>query len=420
MSTDRLPILGAYADTRWAQATLRTRADIERRQVRLWRRHASTIARTPAIRHLAGQPLAGFPVVTPADIRANFSQWNTLGLDTAAARTAAEAAERGEPGEIAPGVTAGFSTGTSGSRGVFLTTPTERARYIGQSLAKLLPGDALLRRWRIALCLRANSALYRDVSKAGPFDFRFIGLDTPAPQRARTLSDFAPNILIAPSHVLAALACDAQSGALRPPPLQRLFYGADPMGEAERNWIAATLGARPDPIYQATEGFLGAACTAGVLHLNEDSFVIEQTPVPGTNRFTPIITDLRRTSQPMIRVQLDDLLEPLDAPCPCGSPLLAVRGVEGRLGDLWRWGDVVITPRDVETAIVAAIGPKDDWQAVASPTGIDLQAAPEPGSRAREALATLLARRAVSPPVTLSPLESMQGFKRRRVRWIDG
>ena len=42
-------------------------------------------------------------------------------------------------------------------------------------------------------------------------------------------------------------------------------WGAEPMGVLERDWIGAALGVHPDPIYQATEGFLGAACPEGVL-----------------------------------------------------------------------------------------------------------------------------------------------------------
>ena len=167
------------------------------------------------------------------------------------------------------------------------------------------------------------------------------------------------------------------------------------------------------------EGFLGAACRHGTLHLNEDTLVIERTPVKGTKRFTPIITDLRRTTQPMVRVQLDDLLEPVDTPCPCGSALLAVRGVEGRVGDLWRWGDVVIAPRDVEDAVSGAVGADIDWCAVGSNSGVRL----EIETRADAAVAAvemLLPARGVKRTVGSAGMAPMEGFKRRRVRWRDG
>jgi phenylacetate-coenzyme A ligase PaaK-like adenylate-forming protein len=141
-------------------------------------------------------------------------------------------------------------------------------------------------------------------------------------------------------------------------------------------------------------------------------------PVPGTNRFQPIVTDLRRTTQPMVRVLLDDLLEPLDAPCPCGSALHTVRGVEGRVGDVWRWGDVVIPPQAVTVAVAAAIGANMEWRAVASSAWVKLEAEGNTG-RAAAAVTAMLDQRGVTCPVVAAPLAPMEGFKRHRVRWAD-
>lgn len=413
MGIDRISVIRAYVDTRAAHRELRTREAIRRRQERLWRAFAPIVARTPALFELAGQPLDRFPIVRPRDVRDGFEAWNTLGLTAGRAREAAMDAEHGGPGEAAPGVSAGFSTGTSGAPGVFLASRAERARYLGQALAKLLPWDGLIRPRRIALCLRADSALYREVTNAGPFRFRFLRLNAPCDELKRELASFAPHVFIAPSHVLAELAREG----FRLDALQQLFYGAEPMGEAEQGWVAAALGRRPEPIYQATEGFLGAACRHGTLHLNEDSLVIERAPVPGVNRFCPIVTDLRRTTQAMVRVQLDDLLEPLDGPCPCGSALLAVRGVEGRMDDLWRWGEAVVTPRDVETALSQAVGPETDWRAVGAATGVHIEIDAVHATTATAAVQTMLERRGVHRPVGASPRTPLEGSKRRRVRW---
>jgi putative adenylate-forming enzyme len=418
MAADRLAILAAWADTRFAAWRLTDRAAVARRQARLWRALAPTLRRTPALSALAGRPFGDFPGVTPATLRENFAAWNTLGLSEFDAFTAASNAEQGRSDHVIPGVSAGFSTGGGATRGLFVATRSERARYLGQALAKLLPD--LKRPWRIALCLRADSALYRDVSAAGRIKFRFIGLDEDPQHRAAILSAFAPDILIAPSHVLADLARRTQAGEFSPPALTCLFYGAEPMGEIERAWIGAVLGIRPDPIYQATEGFLGAACTHGTLHLNEDALIIERAPVLGTNRFTPIVTDLFRTTQPMVRVRLDDLLEPLDGPCPCGSPLAAVRGVEGRLSDLWRWGEAVITPREVDEALSGAIGAETAWRATAGSADVRLETAPDQAAAGAAALADLLDRHGVSPSIAVMKLGPQGGPKRRRVRWRHG
>lgn len=413
---DRLAVLRAWLGARWSSSRLRARADVQRRQARLWREMAPVVAGTPAVSALAGRPLAAFPVVRPERLREDFRNWNTLGLDRPATEAAAAAGEGGGSGEVRPGVVAGFSSGSSGRPGLFVTSAAERAGWIGHILARLLPADALLRPTRIALCLRADNRLYGDVGKAGPFRFLFVGLDVAASERFERLRAFAPDVLIAPPQVLSDLARRTDA----PWPLRRLFYGAEPMGEAERGWIAAKLGARPDPIYQATEGFLGAACRFGTLHLNEDVLIVEREPVPGTRRFLPVVTDLRRTTQPMIRVRLPDLLEPLEEPCPCGSPLSAVHPVEGRLEDLWRWPDAVIPPREVERALGDALGPDVDWRTTASPDGVRVEADPDHGGSARAAVTALLAEHGLDLPVTDGGRPRCDGVKRRRVRWSHG
>lgn len=414
MSLRRAPIALAYAETRLAQAMLRTRADIERRQAQLWRRLTPALAKTPALAAHAGQALSAFPVTEPRDMRAQPEAWNSLGLSATDIEAAATAAEKGESGGVRDGVSAGFSTGSEGVRGVFLSSEAERARYLGQSLAKLLPGNVLRRR-RIGLCLRANNALYREVANAGPFTFRYFSLATDAAERAHEIAVFAPDIFIAPGHVLVDLA---QRGvALR---LERLFYGAEPMGEVERAWIGQALGARPDPIYQATEGFLGAACAHGTLHLNEDSIVFELEPIANSNRHRLIVTDLRRTSQPMVRVRLDDLIQLDDTPCPCNSPLRAILPVEGRLNDVWQWDGVMLFPREIEAAIASAAPPPIDWRAVGAPQGVSLSIDAAHAPAARGALAALLASAGVRSAIETAPWVETGEPKRRRVRWSHG
>jgi putative adenylate-forming enzyme len=419
MPTDRGSIDKAGIFKAWAEARTthpHNRVSINARQQRLWRKLQPVLARTPALKRLAGLPLEAWPVIDAHELRLDFAAWNSLGVTNDAAERAAQAAEEGGSGDVAPGVAAGFSTGTSGERGLFLTSRTERAEYLGHILARLLPADALLRKRRIALCLRADNRLYRDVGDAGPIEFRFFDLDvTP-----EALGDFAPDILIAPSGVLARLARRIRSGAASLPPLERLFYGAEPMDEVERGWIASALQARPDPIYQATEGFLGASCKHGLLHLNEDVLIIEREPVAGTTRFRPIVTDLRRTSQPMVRVRLDDLLEPIDALCPCGSSRQPVRGVEGRVSDLWRWGEVAVAPREVADTLSRSTGPACDWRATGAPHEVRLEIVKEADvAAARTALEALLRRRHVDVPVVTAPFTPQGGPKRRRVVWSD-
>jgi len=411
-------ILAAYLRTRFQAATLTSRAGLEAHQRRLWRRLAPALAATPALSALAGRPLGAFPIVTPAQARADIAAWNSLGLTADAAWAAAEAAEAGKDGGLPGGVQAGFSTGGGdGTRGLFITTPAERDDYLGTLLARLIDPARLLRPLRAALILRANNRLYQDIQGAGAA-FAFIGLDQGADTQLAALEAFAPTHLVAPPHGLAALAKRIEAGGWRPR-LEGLFYGAEPIGALEQAWLGEVFGLAPQPLYQATEGFLGAPCRHGTLHLNEDGLVVELEPVAGLDRFTPVVTDLRRRGQPMVRVRLDDLIQPLDRPCPCGSPRRAIHPVEGRLGDVWRFGAVAIPPRAIDACLETALGPRAVWTARGGPDAARIEvAAPADPRVAEAALKALLAGRGVTAGVTASPgLGRAPGPKRRRVRW---
>ena len=62
-------------------------------------------------------------------------------------------------------------------------------------------------------------------------------------------------------------------------------------------------------------------CEKGNLHFNEDLLIIEKEYIDKEKkRFFPIITDLNRTTQPVIRYKLDDIIhEKLDCQCQLKS-----------------------------------------------------------------------------------------------------
>jgi len=420
MSLDRrLRIAAAYLRTRLEAARLIDRETLTAHQQRLWRRLAPALRRTPALAHLAGGPLAAFPVVEPAEIRSDFAARNSLGLDEMSATARAEAAERGELSTRHPGFDAGFSTGSGGgARGLFVTTARERDEYLGMLLGKLISPARLLRPLRIALILRASGSLYADVAGAGA-RFLHLGLDLPAEDQLGALAAFNPTHLVAPPHALAALTRELASDASWRPALDGLFYGAEPIGREETRWLAQAFGRPPLPIYQATEGFLGAPCAHGTLHLNEHSLIIEQEPVEGSDRWRPIVTDLRRTSQPMVRVRLDDLLQTRREPCPCGSPRLAVEPVEGRIADVWRFPVASIFPRELDDVLETALGPGARWSACGGPESVTLTVTTASDQRlGTGALRDLLEAQSVNVPVhALLDAELRFDPKRRRVRW---
>lgn len=410
-------IAAAYLDTRLCDARLGDRAALLARQRRLWGRLAPALARTPALAALAGCPLDAFPVREPAEMRADLGAWNSLGLGAAQIVDAAQAAEEGREANLPDQVQAGFSTGSQGARGVFLTTAAERDQYLGALLGRLVTPKRLLRPIRAALILRANNRLYADIQGAVAA-FSFIGLDIAPEAQLEALRAFAPTHLVAPPHILAALARLVEAGDWTPR-LDGLFFGAEPLGKLEGERLTQVFGLSPAPLYQATEGFLGAPCRFGTLHLNEENLIVERDPVAGSNRFRPIVTDLRRRGQPMVRVWLDDLIEPR-SPCPCGSPRLAIQPVEGRVADIWRLGEALVLPREIDAAVEAALPFFASWRADASPAGVQVFVADgEHQAPARAALEALLAARGISWPVTAQVVATVETRpKRRRVRWM--
>src|SRR5207245_10447167 len=92
-------------------------------------------------------------------------------------------------------------------------------------------------------------------------------------------------------------------------------------------------------IYQCTEGLLAVSCEQGSLHIQEDGVALQFEPLPGSDsedegRVMPIVTDLWRGTQPIIRYRLHDVLQLDPQPSPCGSPFQVIRALEGRCDDI--------------------------------------------------------------------------------------
>lgn len=272
-------------------------------------------------------------MLTKATMTEHFAGLNDRGLRLADCLAAARAAEaRRDFTASLAGVSIGLSSGTSGRQSVFLTSPAERAQWAGTMLAKALPGG-LRAGARVALVLRAGGPLYESVG-GGRISFSFFDLAVPMEAQFGGLADAAPTILAAPPSALRVLAQARAEGRLDITP-ERIFSIAEVLDPHDRAAVETAFGCRADQIYQATEGFLGISCGQGRLHLNEDVAVFEREPVSADGRrFTPVITDLFRRTQAMIRVRLDDVLVSSDQACPCGSPLQVIEQVEGRADDV--------------------------------------------------------------------------------------
>ena len=319
-----------------------------RHQLEAWQavriaRFLRVLASVPFYRGCAGRDLSALPVMNKARMLEHFTSLNGAGITLEHASRIADRAERSR--DFSPTIgdyTVGLSSGTSGPRGVFLVSGRERARWAGVMLGRTLTAAHLRRMLapggvplRVAFFLRANSNLYQTLTSSR-IDFRFFDLHAGVDPHLPALDRLAPDVLVAPARVLTYLADRREKGAIHVQP-SRVISVAEVLEPDDARRIEAAFGQPVHQLYQCTEGFLGFTCEHGVLHLNEEYVHIEPEWLDESRtRFRPIVTDFSRTTQPIVRYRLDDVLRVRSAPCRCGRHTMALEAIDGRCDDiLW-------------------------------------------------------------------------------------
>lgn len=267
----------------------------------------------------------------------NFNQLNTVGLEKDKAfKVAIDGEKSRDFSEKYNNITIGLSSGTSGNRGLFIASNKERNRWAGAILAKTLPKKHILHH-KIAFFMRADSNLYQTISSKS-IQFMFFDMYKDMSKNIEELNTFNPTILVSPPSALHDIAKAVEKGILQMNP-KKIISVAEVLEEKDKEYFKRVF--KKDvihQIYQCTEGFLASTCEYGTLHMNEDIVKIEKEYI-GDNRFLPIITDLERTSQPIIKYRLNDILIEKKEDCPCGSKHIALDSIEGRTDDIFIFED---------------------------------------------------------------------------------
>ncbi len=284
--------------------------------------------------------LEDFPIINKKIFMENFDAINTVQIKKEEAYRVAIASEQSRDFSSKIGnISVGLSSGTSGSRGIFLVSEAESAKWAGYILKRVLPSP-LLQKHKIAFFLRANSNLYESVNSL-LIKFKFYDLILPIEEHIEELNAQQPTLLIAPAQVLKLLAL---SDKLDINPL-KIISVAEVLEEEDETIISERFSQKVHQIYQCTEGFLAHTCKEGNLHLNEDRVYIEKEFLDKEKyRFSPIITDFFRSSQPVIRYRLDDILVLEKEPCACGSVFTRIKKIEGRCDDILKVKDLNDNP----------------------------------------------------------------------------
>lgn len=351
MGNDALTILRSFLLTRLRRFANRSELESwqERKVQKFVRR---TLTRSQFYRDLfaakgiAPEDWRACSLMTRELFMANFDTINTRGVSLAEAKSLCQSSEASRDFTASLGdLTVGMSSGTSGnadSRGVFLVSERERALWSGNILAKCISGS-IFDKCRIALFLRNNSNLYETIS-GQRIQFCYFDLASDSDLNARKLEQFKPDILVAPPSMLGYLAGLVSSGRITLKP-SKVLSVAEVLEPIDRELIRAAFGSEPGQIYQCTEGFLAYTCAQGSLHLCEDLAIFERQYLSGEpGKFIPIVTDFTRSTQPIIRYWLGDILSD-GTGCDCGSVYATIDGVVGRVQDCivlsGRTGEVV-------------------------------------------------------------------------------
>jgi len=301
------------------------------------------LTKVPLYASYASKDPFAAPVMTKESLLANFQTSNRPGICLNQAMKVADQAELSRDFSPSIGdISVGLSSGTHGPRGVFLVSARERAMWAGIMLGRALSNRHFLQLLnplrsplRIAFFLRANSNLYETLkSRRIRFSFfdLFVGVDT----HLAALNANQPDVLVAPARVLAYLATQQATGVLHIAPT-KVISVAEVLESDDAQRITQAFETPVHQLYQCTEGFLGYTCEEGVIHLNEEFVNVEPDWLDvARTRFSPIITDFSRNTQPIVRYRLDDVLRVREAPCLCGRHSLALEAIEGRCDDiLW-------------------------------------------------------------------------------------
>jgi putative adenylate-forming enzyme len=322
------------------------------------------------------------PVMDKPMMMEHFNELNTAGLDR---DTALEVAIRSEKDRDfsadIDGISVGLSSGTSGHRGLFVVSKAERAEWAGTILALALPKRKILGH-KIALFLRAGNQLYDSIGSRA-VHFEYFDIYKPLTENLAALNALQPTILVAPPSVLRDIAAAQEAGNISVAP-QKIFTAAEVLEPIDERYFKRVF--KHDiihQIYQCTEGLLGVTCQYGTMHLNEDAAIFEKQYVD-SHRFIPIVTDYRRTTQPIVRYRLGDILVEKQGKCLCGNPATAIDRIEGRSGDTLELTDAddysaTIYADMVSRAMLYADGVEEYRIVQREPGAIDVYIRPQSG-----------------------------------------
>ena len=312
-----------------------SRHSIEKIQRKAIKRHIKFVRKKSPFyaRHwegLSDDEWSKFPIIDKSIMMNNLADLLTVRIDIDYAKQLADKAEKTR--DFSPKIgpySIGYSSGTSGSRGMHFVSEKEQAGWAGFMLSRGLD-KSIFERYKIGLILRANSNTYESVG-SNRIKFKFYDLMQPLGEIHSRILDDELDILMGPPSVLSYFA-DINS----PIKVRKMVSVAEVLEAVDRVKIEQHFGLTLHQFYSSTEGEIAATCEHGTLHQNEDMMIIQKEWIDEQKGwYHPIITDFRRKTQPIIRYRLNDILVTSGKKCPCGDVREVITSVMGRSDDMF-------------------------------------------------------------------------------------
>ncbi len=261
----------------------------------------------------------------------NFQKINILGIPAEEAFQVGVEAESGRRKDsLIDNITVGLSSGTSGNRGIFLVSESERAAWVASVLIRVI-GFSFKQR-KVAFFLRANSELYESV-RSKLLAFQYFNIFEPLKRHWEELLRLKPNIIVAQPSVIMELI--KESGLENIPwRIEKIISVAEVLTRKDEHIISNWARIEVDQVYQCTEGFLAHTCWKGNIHWNSDFILIEKEWL-NENQYIPRITDLKRTTQPIVRYAMNDVIT--RGECSCALKSEVIGSIDGRMDDVFKW-----------------------------------------------------------------------------------
>lgn len=410
-----------------------TRDQLEAHQARsLASLREHTYAHSPFYRRFhrgfEGRPLAELPVLTKAEMMANFDAFVT---DRAVRLAEVEGFLAGfKDGERFLGrYWVNATSGSTGRRGIFVHDEDEWLTILASyarsyAWAGAVPGPT--RRMRMAVVSTTTpwhqSALVGASVRSWFTPTLRLNASDPVPEIVARLNAWQPQTLVTYASMARLLAEEQLEGRLRIGP-RAVFSASEVLTAETRRRAREAWGREPYNVYGATEtATIASECEhhAG-LHLFEDLVITEivderNRPVPpGAFGDKVLVTVLFSRTQPLIRYEMSDSVRASSATCPSGWPFGLIDGIQGRLQEVLHLpalaGETVAIHPIVFHDVMDLV-PAGGWQVVFGSDALTvLVSGVSPGfsdeGLARRVRAALEARGATSPPVLVRRVEAI-------------